>query len=179
MDTFVQKMGRAGRDGKLSDELILLKTNKTQLKRVDGELVKLAKDDKACRHEMICSSYLEKHTRISPLHDCCDICEKTCPCETDDCPRVHPGFSKLTTSDSDSCEEMHREVSDNERKILKEKLVTYRFNLSSSTQVVDSNIIHGLTDDIIENLVKKCETVFTVDDVMHKSGLVSKNCTRY
>ncbi|XP_061193817.1 ATP-dependent DNA helicase RecQ-like [Saccostrea echinata] len=31
LDTFVQQMGRAGRDGKLSDELILYKTNKNQL----------------------------------------------------------------------------------------------------------------------------------------------------
>ena len=38
MDTFVQQMGRAGRDGQISDELIMYKNQKSHLKKVENEL---------------------------------------------------------------------------------------------------------------------------------------------
>lgn len=44
MDTLVQQMGRAGRDGEPSHELIMYKCHKGQLKQVEEELVQLAKD---------------------------------------------------------------------------------------------------------------------------------------
>ena len=44
MDTFVQQIGRAGRDGDFSHELILFKVHKGMLKKIDTELIQLAKD---------------------------------------------------------------------------------------------------------------------------------------
>lgn len=82
-------MGRAGRDGHLSDELIMYKSNKNHLKRVESELVRLAKDDSKCRHELLCEAYLSPNKKILPSHDCCEVCEKSCNCKSDLCPRKH------------------------------------------------------------------------------------------
>lgn len=51
MDTLVQQMGRAGRDGEPSYELIMYKCHKGQLKQVEEELVQLAKDSQ-CRRDI-------------------------------------------------------------------------------------------------------------------------------
>ena len=60
MDTFVQQMGRAGRDGEFSQELIIFKSHKGQLSKVESDLIKLVKDSETCRHEILCSAYLTK-----------------------------------------------------------------------------------------------------------------------
>ena len=69
MDTFVQQMGRAGRDGQISDELIMYKNHKSHLKKVENELVRLAKDDTKCKHEILCGAYLITHKNIVPAHN--------------------------------------------------------------------------------------------------------------
>lgn len=61
--------------------LILYKTHKGHLKRVDPVLVRLAKDNSKCRHELLCEAYLVAHSSISPLHNCCDVCDKKCECK--------------------------------------------------------------------------------------------------
>lgn len=49
MNTFVQQMGRCGRDGKFSNELILFKNHKGHLKKVESDMLKMVKDDTECR----------------------------------------------------------------------------------------------------------------------------------
>lgn len=56
MDTFIQQMGRAGRDGKFSQELILYKSHKNH------EMMKLISTDSDCRREIIAECYLTKKT---------------------------------------------------------------------------------------------------------------------
>lgn len=63
MDTLVQQMGRAGRDGEPSHELIIYKCHKEQLKQVEEELVQLAKDSR-CRCDISCASYEAKLKRL-------------------------------------------------------------------------------------------------------------------
>jgi len=179
MDTFVQQMGRGGRDGHISDELILFKTHKGHLNKCENDLIRLAKDDTKCKHELLCSSYLITHKTISPCHNCCDVCEKTCSCGSEECPRTHQALKEYPSeSDSDSSEEeMKRPVTDHERKLLKQKLMSFKFTLTSSTAgaIIDAEVIHGLTDDIVMKIVENCETVFTSDDVISKFPIWS--CT--
>lgn len=54
----------------------MYKKHKGHLKRVDPVLVRLAKDNSKCRHEFLCEAYLVAHSTISPLHNCCDVCDK-------------------------------------------------------------------------------------------------------
>ncbi|XP_062605474.1 ATP-dependent DNA helicase RecQ-like [Saccostrea cucullata] len=169
IDTFVQQMGRAGRDGKLSDELILYKTNKNQIKKVESELIRLAKDDK-CRHEILCEAYMLQNKKILPPHDCCDICEKTCKCKCDLCPRTHECL-KIDDEDSGSSEdenEMKRFVSEREKEIIHDKLLFYKSQMSNTDCIIDFEVLNGLTNDVVKKIVENCNSVFTPDDVMRK-----------
>lgn len=60
MDTFIQQMGRTGRDGKFSQEFILYKSHKNQMKNLDHEMMKIITTDSDCRREIIAECYLTK-----------------------------------------------------------------------------------------------------------------------
>lgn len=168
LDTFVQQMGRAGRDGHLSDELIMYKSNKNHLKRVESELVRLAKDDSKCRHELLCEAYLSPNKKILPSHDCCEVCEKSCDCKSDLCPRKHEYFkTENEDSASDSEDEMTRSVSDKEKKLIHDKLVFYKSQMSIDC-IIDFEVVHGLTNEVLNKLVQSSDSIFTPDDVMKK-----------
>jgi superfamily II DNA helicase RecQ len=169
LDTFVQQMGRVGRDGKFSDELIFYKTNKNHLKKVEIELVRLAKDDSKCRHETLCDAYLLSSKKITPMHDCCDVCEKRCECGNDICPRTHVGAMANTEESSSSVEdEMTRSISDREKQIILDKLQFYKSQLSTVEYTVKSEVLHGLTNEVIQDIVKNSNVIFTPNDVIRK-----------
>uniref|UniRef100_A0A8W8N9U5 DNA 3'-5' helicase n=2 Tax=Magallana gigas TaxID=29159 RepID=A0A8W8N9U5_MAGGI len=161
MDTFVQQMGRAGRTGELSNELILFKLHKGMLKKVDTDLVQLAKDTQ-CRRKVLCNSYLCIKDDINPVHNCCDVCEKECQCGGESCPATHPARMERKIY----CPSMERTVSDQERVLLRDKLRALKFSLSISNTLLSSELMHGLTDDVIEDIVAKSDKLFSPYDIL-------------
>lgn len=79
LDTFVQQMGRAGRDGSFSEEILLVKKNKKLFKKIDQEIVRLVSSENECRRQIISSAYLTT-SDAGHNHSCCDICAKNCNC---------------------------------------------------------------------------------------------------
>ncbi|XP_056004812.1 uncharacterized protein LOC130050092 [Ostrea edulis] len=165
MDTFVQQMGRAGRDGEFAHELIIYKFHKGQLKRVEEELVQLAKDSK-CRREILCSSYGCKREKVIPMHMCCDVCEKSCKCELN-CTDTHPAL--LFELQEENTNHMSRDVNSADRVLLKQKLDALQFKLSNFSTLMKSELIHGLSNDVIHYVVQHVEQIFTSEDIL-------KNC---
>lgn len=166
MDTFVQQMGRCGRDGMLSNELILFKNHKGHLKKVECELVKLAKDNNECRRNNLCKAYAMKKANIIPIHNCCDVCEKKCSCDDDTCPNTHK-VNQETEQEEEAEEEMSREVSEEDRKFLKQKLLALKYQMSVEyDSVLQFELIYGLTDKVIDSVVEICHLIFNPDDVM-------------
>lgn len=90
--------------------------HKCYLKHVEPELVGIVKDS-VCRRSMLCAAFQTKHCELTPLHACCDICEKKWTCDCDVCPQ-----SNAAVTDSDDAEssedEMIRDVSSKERLLL-------------------------------------------------------------
>jgi ATP-dependent DNA helicase RecQ len=173
MDTFVQQMGRCGRDGQFSHELILYKAHKGHLKKVETDLVKLAKDNTECRRLTLCNSYLINKSEIAPIHNCCDVCEKNCECSDENCPNAHitTKFEKGETPE----DQMNRTVTKVEKRLLKQRLVGLKLQLSgdSQTHVLQPELIHGLTGEVISDIVVKSEILFTPDDVMNNCQIWS------
>ena len=88
LDTLVQQMGRAGRDGKFSMELILYKNHKGHLKKIDSDILSIIKSDDQCRRNILCKAYNAHAHIFKHKHECCDVCEKTCTCL--ECPLLSP-----------------------------------------------------------------------------------------
>lgn len=134
---------------------------------MESDLVKLCKDNAECRRKLLCEGYVHKAAIIIPLHNSCDICERKCECGHAECPRTHPAFNQRS-EDADSDEEdMKRQTSESEKSLLHHKLNLLKYELSDfhSTQMI-TDVICGLTDEVIDNIVKYCDTLFSPDDVM-------------
>lgn len=166
MDTFVQQMGRAGRDGHFSHELILFKVHKGMLKKIDPELVQLAKDSQ-CRRKILCNSYACSFQEVVPIHKCCDICEKKCSCGEETCPEAHPATKSTSQCSCLSPNLLERSVTHGDRMFLREKLIAYKFSLCDSTNLISNDLLHGLTDKLIEDIVGKSNVLFTAADIIN------------
>jgi ATP-dependent DNA helicase RecQ len=165
MDTLVQQMGRAGRDGEFSHELILYKCHKGHLKLVEDDLVQMVKDSK-CRRGILCTAYASEMKATSVKHNCCDICEKSCSCGDEDCPASHPAF-KENAQDSESEEEsLKRSLTPDDRNLVKCRLQALKFKLSEVSTIVTSELTHGFNDDTLNEIMQNLEILFTPDDVM-------------
>ena len=59
-----------------------------------------------------------------------------------------------------------REVTENDKELLKQKLYSLKSELQVSGQIIGSELIHGLTVSVIDDVVSKCSSLFTPDDVI-------------
>lgn len=61
---------------------------------------------------------------------------------------------------------MCRQVSDNDRKILNQNIISYKHSMSFSACGGIVDIIHGVTDELVTLILQKCDKVFTPDAVL-------------
>ncbi|XP_062573982.1 ATP-dependent DNA helicase RecQ-like [Saccostrea cucullata] len=167
MDTLVQQMGRAGRDGKQSDELILYKSHKTQMKKLDNEMMKLIISDDSCRRKIIADCYLTKKCETVVDHCCCDLCESKCKCGEMECPCRHPVFFNADNPvTEEQCTSRTRNITDDEFQLLRHKLKLLKESLdqnSTSSFVTDLETISTAN---IECIIKNASNLFSVEDVL-------------
>ena len=89
MDTFVQHVGRAGRDGTQSTHLLMY--HGRQLRNVDKDMLTYIKST-TCRRASLLQPYEATVSKDQVPHLCCDLCESTCKCSPK-CEHVcHPGI---------------------------------------------------------------------------------------
>nr|XP_002739720.2 PREDICTED: ATP-dependent DNA helicase Q-like SIM-like [Saccoglossus kowalevskii] len=102
LDTFIQQLGRAGRDG--SQSLHILIYSKQQLRNVDPDMLVYVRNSEKCRRTVLCGFYSDVPTLYTkPLHLCCDECIALCDCEVPQCKTFkHPARSVNTDSDDES-----------------------------------------------------------------------------
>ncbi|KAK3108745.1 hypothetical protein FSP39_014687 [Pinctada imbricata] len=169
IDTFVQQMGRGGRDGAPSNELVLFKVHRGRLKHMEPELIRFAKENSVCRRKLFCLAFQTNCEELTPLHICCDVCEKMCKCTLESCPETHVAMRSKEVSESSDEDMMQRNVSDKDRQILSTKLESLYFSLSEEAKggLLNGELVHGLTTELITNVVSKCDVLFTPEDVMH------------
>lgn len=77
MDSFVQQIGRAGRDGKQAMALVIY--NRMQCKGIDEDMKMYIENISKCRREIllsVCDNF---------KHLCCDICTQICTCKSSIC----------------------------------------------------------------------------------------------
>jgi ATP-dependent DNA helicase RecQ len=82
MDSFVQQVGRCGRDG--TQAMAMLIFNKAQCRGLDSEMKDYVNNKSSCRRQLILKTYNAKSPELKK-HLCCDICESYCDCKSDQC----------------------------------------------------------------------------------------------
>ena len=98
---------------------------------------------------------------------------KRTECSDENCPNAHitTKFEKGETPE----DQMNRTVTKGEKRLLKQRLVGLKLQLSgdSQTHVLQPELIHGLTGEVISDIVVKSEILFTPDDVMNNCQIWS------
>jgi ATP-dependent DNA helicase RecQ len=167
IECYVQESGRAGRDGTVGECILLY--NGLLSTHCSRDMKELLHDENACRRELLLKPFGFIPVPVNHKHTCCDNCAKTCNCGTARCL-----FSLGLTIPKTTNEvpQQTRNVSCDQKKLLKSKLVAFRKNLiKEKTQNMHNTVT--LPTVLLEfgsiqilGILKNCEKIFTISDVL-------------
>ena len=163
MNTFVQQIGRAGRDG-LQSEAVLVYSNR-QLCYVDEEMRGYVKNEAKCRREVISEAFTSSVQSVIQKHLCCDICEQFCGCDPS-C--TFKSFLHVTQDTDHSLDMRERFVSQDMKVTLRDHLKDLQMDLNSSVTVslLSPTVSHGFSDQLVTDIVDDAENIFCLDFLM-------------
>ena len=156
----IQQAGRAGRDKSKAHNIIIYHGHQlVQCEKGVKDFVKAT----GCFRKALFSSVCETEP-ITPMHDCCSNCVSLCTCTGDGCNEDVEQFQK------DETDEKHlglaRPVTSEDREVLKEALEEVKTQQTVKTSCMGSVCCHGFSDQLIDDVVKDCSAIFTIDDIM-------------
>lgn len=176
VESYLQEVGRAGRDGQQSEALLLF--HGRQLHHCTPEMLEYLKST-SCRRSKLLELF-DKGTIIHSFsrekHLCCDVCALDCTCEAINCPDIHESMSSMKEKSTDitTCDKV-RDVSIDQKHRLKVLLRECQKQmreelLELNPQLFYANIdnVTCFTNQLIENAVSKCDSLFSVEDILEK-----------
>ena len=170
---FHQQAGRAGRDGQPS--VVVVYYYGQQLAHCEDDVRTFLKAT-GC-HRVASYSTLDSSTiPLLPSHDCCNCCAAVCLCNgANKCTSPEKPFEKR--SPEETVLTHSRNVSDNQRDFLKGALSEMEASMSCGVGkgVFSSTTFHGFSQELITDVVAKCDRLFTVDDLKTCVPVFSKN----
>ena len=175
-DTYIQQMGRVGRDGTQSHAVLLYNKRQTN-KKVSLEMKAYLQNTEDCRREQISLHYNADFQSLSPIHLCCDICSVQCECLV--CPPIQHilerDLSELQCSSVSHDRE--RFVSKKDEAELKCRLTGLKLRYDSELSVDRHALLckngHGYSHSHIDKVVANAEHIFTESDLLDNCGLWS------
>lgn len=173
MDTLLQQIGRAGRDNEQSFHLLLY--NNKQLRKCDTEILSYIRNEDICRRKLLLENYLSEPDESRILHSCCDICSKSCTCDDSNCKSFNmPGYE--APEELCSTVEPATSVSEEKRSELRYELLQYRDIIDETVDtgnLVSDDFVHGISNQVIEDIVSKCHNLKSPDDVYQICNIFS------
>ena len=170
VEHYMQESGRAGRDGTQSTAFLLYQG--MQLMHVEKDIKDYLKT-KGCRRKHLLNYFDVECPPSDPAHLCCDNCSVSCKCGLDDCkPLCYP----LPAVDQ-PCDAPHQErnVSCEEKKKLKTRLVTYHKQLLTNLTKRDASgklkyfthpkFLLGFSELQIQQVLDQCAILFSITDI--------------
>lgn len=88
------------------------------------------------------------------------------------CPQAHPATSSSQFSSADQ-HVLERSVSDTDRFIPIKKTLSLFFFLCDSNNLISSDLMHGLTDKVINDIIEKYFNISIPDDIMNNFEFLS------
>ena len=125
-----------------------------------------------CRREMVAMHFKTKHAKVSPLHDCCDVCTEKSDCSLSSCKEgPHMAQPAIT-----QCNDPMRTAEDDERQLLCEILNELKDSTNASGSIFGSNnLLAQIYDNLIKELVNSCEYIFTTAYLMENFAIFNSD----
>ena len=124
------------------------------------------KTSEGCLRVSLYSAFDNNIQKPGQLHNCCSNCHKLCVCGGDRCA-VSP--APFETEDSQEEHTAFREVSDDQKVLLKELLLDYKLALEkgcSGDCFVAEEYLTGFSDKIIDSVVDNCQFINSLNFVL-------------
>ena len=176
MESYVQAFGRAGRDGKNSEALLLFHGH--QLRLCEPEMLDFIKSG-TCRRNKMLEQFDDTsgNQGVIPNHLCCDICAQDCQCGERGCPNGEGSMGFLLSKATEPNQEIvaTRDVSEAEREKLKALLNKCQEEIRQEIKqsnlklhCVYSNIDHltCFSNTLIQDTLAKCDHLYSVDNIL-------------
>lgn len=168
IECYVQESGRAGRDGSQGHCILLYNG---LLSSHCSQDMKEFLHDGDCRRKFLMKSFGFTHLTVAKKHNCCDNCANLCCCGDEDC-KAKLGLGIPEVSDVEEAPQQTRPVNPEQKKILKTKLKSFRYDLIKDHKEKVLNTVSLPTSFLefgsiqILSIVKNCHKLFSISDVM-------------
>lgn len=172
VEAYIQECGRAGRDGEPSHVWLLY--NGIMQIHLEPDMKAYLKT-KECRRQHILRSFdVNSCTHPAPLHTCCDNCASLCDCGSPGC-KTFTIYPILSCNNSDYVPSKVRNVSDEQRRKVKEELIVYRKELvkmliskspgGGLKSIINPRFLLGFSTLQIEQVMSNLDKIFTIEDI--------------
>lgn len=174
LTSHLQEAGRAGRDHKPSYNITvfqgrhLITCEKDVKKAISNGL-------NSCVRVALLKDFDEGICPIQPKHACCSFCHKKCKCNGVSCPVEYPVFDSVPNQIEGKVRS--RQTNKEDMDALKNALGETKLFLSGqcSWRMFDASgvLCHGLSTNIIDNIVSSMDFIFTVYDLFEYCNIPS------
>ncbi len=169
----IQEAGRAGRNGEKAHDITIYFGQ--QLGECEKGVKEFVKTE-GCQRKAIFMPFDPNVEPVTPMHECCSICEKKCKCNGQECVGISQPFDCKVSDDSTTCTSLfERNVYPEDREALRSALIGLKesFDLTGLS-AFDPVSTHGFSFEVVEAIVKDCEHCGTLDYLMGSFPLFSK-----
>lgn len=158
-----QEAGRAGRDGLQSHVIIVY--HGQQIGPSEQE-VKDFVNSKEC---LRVAAYWSLDPEIKPLypsHKCCSYCTAVCNCGGTCCEASVLPFEGDASTIPETTGGQTRNVTARDRQDLKCALREVFHEMTIHNLAIDESASHGFSRQLIDDIVTKCDSIFTIEDLL-------------
>ena len=192
---YAQESGRGGRDGRqavaklyYSNREFGICSSKFNRKptKYQSEICDLLKMKSYVSNESECRRLLllryfdgeadakrEIESMSIPNHNCCDVCRNVCNCE--ECVLIE-AMDSVEVDDKQMTDQPleteKRVLSGYQRKCIEKQLLQLRASLLNTSSLLSPDHSTGFTSNVVKQVVKNCETIFTAEDVLQKTDVL-------
>lgn len=169
----IQEAGRAGRNGEKADDITIYYGQ--QLAPCEKGVKDFAKSN-SCLRKAIFMPFDPDVKPVTPMHECCSMCERDCECSDEGCSRIPQPFDRKDSDNSTTCtSQFERNVCPEDKEALRFALIGLKERFDSTgSSAFDPVSAHGFSSELIEAIVSDCEHCGTVDYLMASFPLFSK-----
>lgn len=161
----IQEAGRAGRNGEKADDITIYYGQ--QLGTSEKGVKDFVKTD-GCLRKGNFMPFDPDVESVTPMHECCSMCEKDCRCSGDGCSRILQQFDRKDSNNSTTCTSLfERNINPEDKKALRSALIGLKEQFDSTGLLAFDPVgTQGFSIELIEANVSDCAHCATLDYLM-------------
>ncbi|XP_068756193.1 ATP-dependent helicase wrn-1-like [Montipora capricornis] len=169
----IQEVGGAGRNGEKADDITIYYGQ--QLAACEKGVKDFMKTD-GCLRKAIFVPFKPDVESVTPMHECCSMCEQDCKCSGDRCSRIPQPFDHEDSVNSTTYTSLfERNVYPEDKEALRSALIGLKERFDSTgSPAFDPVSTHGFSIELIEAIVSDCAHCATQDYLMASFPLFSE-----